>query len=475
MMVLQSHLFIPASRFDNALRRRLTIDNPEYAKQVSIGVVPTAPERIKLYKEVEWKGEVYFRVPRYTLGTPEELFCSTNAIEFDVSEVPCDIHWKPKDRAFALNESQMATIKEIGGILDNHWGGIIIAKTGEGKTTMAIQEICNRRQKTLVLVHKTALIEQWRASLLALTDLCPEDIGLLQSGKFVDGKVVIGSQASLMRGTIPASVNRAFGFVIQDEVHRIGALMFLRSFTRFNSKYRLGLSATPNREDGLESIYFMHISSKCVVHKAVRNVQAEYTSIFYERMGKWNIFNPYLPMKTALVNNIVVDAKRNLVLLGEIAHALDGGRKILVLSERIAHLKVLMAETVKYRPEKKVVRFFGAEALTKKQRKEGWVQEKWKDPRLTFLQDADAIFATYSKAKEGLDVPPLDTILFATPFSSSTTLVQAKGRIERAHEGKHHPLVIDIEDTGQFLLEAMSKKRRRLYAELEMRRASLPK
>jgi superfamily II DNA or RNA helicase len=477
-------------------------------------------------KVVTKKGRVFHKVPRYSLGNFNLIGKSLKCV---FPNIPIEIKWnnfaKNNDGdAVRLNESQEDTVMRTIQMLRKHNGGTLVAETGEGKTTMAINLITRLGLKTLILCHKDLLIDQWREELLHLTNLKKKDIGILQRGKFKDGKVVIGSQRSLMNDTFDKSINDLFSLVVQDETHLIGAEMFLKSFSRFNPIYRLGLSATPNREDGLESIYRLHLGGDYVRHTSVRTVPLRYFSREYVRHKNWGWHPEYIPMKTRLINDITTDDDRDKFVLEllEFSFAL-GRKKIIIFSERIKHLKNLMSRAKELFPRKKILRFFGEETATRKvkkwcptvkknfkfknvtilgfnrdktiikykeggEEKEALIEDiaysdthilrpyiakrfvtrtvkldSYEDPNYDALVNADIIFATFTKAKDGINIPPLDTCIYATPFGSSTTLEQSAGRIKRKYEGKDYGLIIDIHDSGNDVSNGLYWKRARIY------------
>jgi superfamily II DNA or RNA helicase len=471
-VVLKSFLYIPEKMFDYKLAKQLVIDNPEYTKRANSGLpMGDIESSYTLYKKFEQNGKVFYRVPRYALGNYSELINKYPQLVKGYSEVKESIEFK--ESAIEFNDSQKSTIEKTVEMLNKELGAIVVAATGEGKSQVFIKIMCLLGMKTLILVHKDYLIGQWRENILNLTTLKENEIGLLKQGKFIDGKVVIGSMPSLMRGTIDNEINDKFGLVGVDEIHRIGAKMFLRAFTRFNPKFRCGTTATLDREDGMEKLFHYHVSNNVIKHNNVRNVGSDFYVIEYERERAWKWYPSYIPFKIQLIHNIVADEERNKILIDAIVSLRKKGRKILVLSERISHLMELMSLTKKLLPDDSLVRFFGAKSLTKKERQEKIKQEKVVDPTREELINGDVIFGTYGKVKEGIDIPQLDTLIFATPLSSKTTVIQAKGRIERFAEEKKKPVVIDIYDTDKALLIGMFQKRKRLYKELQMRQLLL--
>lgn len=477
-ILYKSYIHIPAKYFTDKLRKSLIIENPEYRKKQQMGVpLKNTLPMFKLYKESADKRS--FRIPRYALGNYTDLpYCYENDVTDKSISIPMTVNFAA-DKNFSFNDSQTRTMDNTVVMLNKERGAILVAKTGEGKSLMAINILTRMNEKTLILVHKESLIHQWVSEIIKYTDLKKEDIGLLQKGKFKDGKVVIGTFQSLMRKTIGREINDLFGLVIGDEIHRVGALCFLKSFTRFSAKFRLGLSATPSREDKLEQLYYLHTSGNIIAHQSVRNTNSDYAIIKYHRKERWKFYPSFIPLKTQIINNVICDEDRNKLIYNTVDILKD--RKILILGERIKHLKQIMEQLQDFYPYKNIVRFFGAESLTKKEKSQGLKQEKVKDPTQEELNNADYIVATYSKAKEGVNIPHLDCLILATPVSSITTIIQAKGRVERALEGKPQPLLIDIVDCesltakGMFnrLLDGMANKRIKIYTEQGMKQTKL--
>jgi superfamily II DNA or RNA helicase len=534
MKYIKNFLYIPEKEFTLNLEEKLTFRNPNFDSNIKNNIsVEGIAEVFILYSKVKSKsGKIFYKVPRYALG---QFDPHAEGIKCLFPHLPIKIEWDKSavnsdGDPVILNDSQEKTVMQTKHMLLKHNGGTLIAETGEGKTTMAINLITDLGLKTLILCHKDKLIEQWNEELLHLTNLKKSDIGKLQQGKFKDGKVVIGSQRSLMNDTFDSSINDMFSLVIQDETHLIGAEMFLKSFSRFNPIYRLGLSATPNREDGLEEIYRLHLGSSFFRHRSVRTVPLKYKMYEYSNT-KWGWHQEYIPQKTRLINDIVKDKNRDYYINELIAMAFASKRKkIIVFSERIKHLKNLMYLAEGTFPKKKIVRFFGVETESRKRKKWrftfkkndvievktvgklkviGFNQKKdlvkfvwfgssdinevtiddlldnpahhlrkyiakrmvtetitldeYEDPSYEELVNADIIFATYTKAKDGVNIPPLDTLIYATPFGSSTTLEQSAGRIKRKYEGKEYGLIIDIYDSGNNISEGLRWKRKHTY------------
>ena len=128
---------------------------------------------------------------------------------------------------------------------------------------------------------------------------------------------------------------------------------------------------------------------------------------------------------------------RNALIASKVAERFaDGGRRQLVLTSRVEHAKAL-AETIP-----------GASLCV------GSVPETKRD------YGAPVIVATYALAKEGLDIPDLDAVHFATPIKDPIAVRQSAGRVERAKEGKMAPVVYDyVDESIPYCVRAYRKRR----------------
>ena len=134
-------------------------------------------------------------------------------------------------------------------------GGLISLKCGGGKTVLALHILTVLKVKTLVVVHKDFLMTQWRDR---ITEFVPEaKIGKIQQSTIdIEGAdIVLAMVQSLSMKEYPPGTFDSFGLTIFDECHHLGAEVFHRSMAKVSSRYSLGLSATPNRKDGLRKVF----------------------------------------------------------------------------------------------------------------------------------------------------------------------------------------------------------------------------
>ena len=196
----------------------------------------------------------------------------------------------------------------------------------------------------------------------------------------------------------------------------------------------LGLSATPDRKDGLRKVFEWYIGP--MVYSSKKDINEDYIETriyeYYDddpQYSKLELLYNKKPCMPRMINNISYHLPRNLFINDIIQKEYETGRKILVLGDRREYLNTT----------------------------EKWIKEKigdivgqyvggLKPSELRDSQEKDIILGTFSMASEGMDIPKLNTIILASPKSD---VVQSVGRIlrEKADARKFHPLVIDFKDT----------------------------
>jgi len=326
-------------------------------------------------------------------------------------------------------------------------GGLLCIPPGKGKTVMAIYLMAILKKKTLIIVHKTFLVNQWRKR---LEQYLPNSrIGIIQQDKIEieDKDIVIGMLHSISMKNYDSEIFEDFGLTIIDEVHHLGAQVFSNLFKKVNTDYMCGLTATPKREDKLEKVIYWHIGNilyyeDITINQDIKVMICNYTTInklFVEVINNKtknaqistmisNICN--IQDRTKIIVNIILEIKKNEPL-----------RKMLILSERLEHLTD-MKNIVDSQTKITTSKYIGG----------------MKEEKLIKAEDADLIFSTYQMSSEGLDIPSLNTIILTT---SRKKVEQSVGRILRKQSGYDvQPLIVDIVDNiKQFKNQGSIRKR----------------
>jgi len=225
-------------------------------------------------------------------------------------------------------------------------GGVLQLACGLGKTVVALDYIARRGVPALIVLDTTQLMKQWREEIEQHLEV-PDGVGLIQ-GETFDWKkpVVLATYHSLAAraGTMPEEVRRWFGTVVWDEAHHVGAPMFSRSADLFYG-VRLGLTATPDRDDGLHVVYNFHLGP--VIYKNL--TQDLKPRIYFMWTGL--SLDKTDPHVLAAVNDKNGELHINKVagflggwkpridfVIDQIRQAVANGRKVIVLSKSVDSL-----------------------------------------------------------------------------------------------------------------------------------------
>jgi superfamily II DNA or RNA helicase len=331
--------------------------------------------------------------------------------------------------------------------------GVLCAPTAFGKTVTAAAMIARRGVNTLVLVHRTELLNQWQERLQTFLRVGGGVVGTIGGGKAKPtGKIDIAVMQSLSRqGEVNALVEN-YGHVIVDECHHVGAASFDAILKQCKAKYVLGLTATPIRRDGQQPIIFMQCGP--IRHTAARPLDVPHDLEVLPRSCIARIdLSPESGIQEVF-RHLANDRARTAAIAAEIRNAFEQGRKVLVLTERTEHLDAIqLALGVEAPP-----RFVLHGRMSRKQ-------------RATLIAELDALppdaprilLATGKLVGEGFDHPPLDTLVLAMPISWKGTLQQYAGRLHREHANKASVRIIDFVDAGHPALLRMWDKRQRGY------------
>jgi superfamily II DNA or RNA helicase len=352
--------------------------------------------------------------------------------------------YPPRDYQDPIIEKTYNQLKKIKG-------AIITIPPGKGKTFLSIYLSTMIKQRTLILVHTTVLMEQW---IDRLKYFIPNaKIGIIKGKKFEieDKDFVVCMIQTVIRPErgYNTLTFKDFGFMICDECHHISAPSFSKSLPIVSTKYKLGLSATPERSDNLQNIFYWWLGPSSWYNRDQKNTDTQVEIIKYhndefKEVRTWNGgYN--LPN---MLGQIVKHKDRNNLILKSINQFVIEGRQIIVLSTRRKHLEDLN-------------KLFGKQKIIKKNNElatNGLYIGGMKKDKLEESSKCDVIFATYQLVSEGTDIPTLNTLIMASPKKE---IEQVVGRIQRA-KTEFKPLVLDICDMFSVYIN-QGKYRKRFY------------
>lgn len=320
--------------------------------------------------------------------------------------------------------------------------GILRADTGAGKTILGIKLIEALQQKTLIIVPKLDLLNQWKNELKQSTS--HKNIGVIQGKNCDIQDVTVATIQSLRNWRLRGGVETiSFGSILVDECHTFVTDKRISELQEWPVQYFYGLTATDRRTDGQGDAINWIFGDKLVDIKVPRlapKVQVV-------------PFNGYIPVQeyADMIEDQASNEARNAEIISLIKQ--EVGRKVLVLTKRVAHYEQLHH----------LLDDANAIIFHSKQKKEE------RDTLLQNLrsgdQDFSCLFGTFSLLSTGIDIPSLDTLIIAGDLKSDVLAEQSAGRILRLFEGKTDCKIIDIWDIGNGILKNQGRLRQQFYKE----------
>jgi len=338
------------------------------------------------------------------------------------------------------------------GSLHKGGGGILEVPCGRGKTVMGLKIISLLHKKTLILVHKEFLMNQW---IERINEFLPgARIGKIQAQVMdIENKdIVIGMIQTLYDKDYPGNTFSSFGLTIIDEVHRIGSEQFSKTLTKIVTPYMLGISATVDRKDKLTKVLYMFIGNKiytearkdedpvCVRGIVYNSSDPQFNEVEYDWKGtpkystmitKLCEFGPRSDFIVRVIGDLVKESPENQIMI-------------------LAHNRSLLTylhDAIAYRQIAEVGYYVGG----------------MKQAALQETETKQVVLATYAMAAEALDIKTLSTLVMVTP---KTDIVQSVGRILRVkHE---NPIIVDIVDSHD-VFQNQWNQRKRFYKKCNYR------
>lgn len=336
---------------------------------------------------------------------------------------PIDFEDRLESFLDARQESAFEAIKPVEE-------GILNLACGRGKTLLGIKKAVLNNGPFLVIVYDTSTFKQWALAIRRYTDY-RGPIGTIQGNKMDWKKPVVFASIHTLaqRPYLPPEVSHWYRTIILDEIHHTGADTLKRVLPKFWGS-RIGLTATVNRQDGLDELIYQHVGPvfwedmwqplKPIIFFKNTNVEINIRSKHIrDRTGEVNM--------AKMVRQLSKLDSRNNIIIEEVEKARAADRRLLVLAHNVSHVKMLSS----------IVE--GSAYIS---------GEISPSRRAHIFKSHTVVFGTLGVAKEALDAPDLDMVVFATPFKNWAAFQQGMGRALRDAPGKKQPIVIMLYDIG---------------------------
>jgi hypothetical protein len=310
-------------------------------------------------------------------------------------------------------------------------------------TVMGLKIISLLKKKSLILVHKEFLMNQW---IERISEFLPSArVGKIQASTFdiADKDIVIGMIQTLYDKEYPQGTFDSFGLTIVDEVHRIGSEQFSRTLFKTITPFMLGISATVDRKDKLTRVLYMFIGEKIYTEKRDNDDLVCVRAIEYKS-------------NDPAFNEVEVDFRGNtkystmIVKLCEFGPRSDFIIRVIgdLLEESENQIMVLCHN-------RSLLTYLYESICHKKLATVGFYVGGMKQANLQETEEKQIVLATYAMAAEALDIKTLASLVMITP---KTDITQSVGRILRV---KHDsPIIVDIIDAHDVFQNQWTQRKR---------------
>ena len=449
----------PSKEILDYCKSELTFKNPDYIKKQRMGFwVGKTPKAISLYDY--YQDNIYLPI-----GCFDDIW-KLHPIKEDYTD-----YTTVKEANIKSNIILRDYQKPCIDALKKYVNGIFILFAGAGKTQIALQCASELKQKTLFLVHTKDLLNQAK-------ERC-EDNMICNTSTITEGKCDIsGDMVFATVQTLVGIIDKQeigqdeFGLIVVDECHHLSSnaesvKMFEKCINYFNARYKLGISATLHRSDGLQNTTKKILGN--VIYELKKSEDKTKFIGYYENKpiievpaSRFQVPAEIHMIETTynVSNRDVFDVSGRIVfstLISDLAIDFDRNEQVLdiinnlksytlVISERTSQLKYL---------HEKVPNSIYINGKTPKKQREKKIEE-FRNGKHKVL------FATYSLVAEGLDIPILENLIMASPVKDERLVIQAIGRTQRPSGDKKKAMIYDLIDDVS-ILDKFTRKRKNVY------------
>lgn len=337
-------------------------------------------------------------------------------------------------------------------------GGVLSLPCGYGKTFCAIRTVCRLGLSALIVVPTECLMDQWIDAIKCFAPTA--SVGQIQCDRVdvQDKDFVVAMLHSLSLKDYKPAIFDQFGIAIYDECHHLSSETFSRSLLKIRTKFTLGLSATPYRRDGLSQVFFQFLGP--LLHKEKRSGS---NTVLVKKIDIHSDNKLFELLRTKggtkdtvnMVTNLSLMLERNQLIVSILEELIGQRRRILLLSARKQQLKdlkeMLDFKGIRHPDTGKHITYgfyYGKTGMSKEKHRALLAQSS----------KCDIVLGITNLAKEGLDIPDRNTLVWGTP--PGIDVEQPVGRILRKYHKGLYPVVIDFVDrTGNFPNHSSSRNK----------------
>lgn len=444
------------------IKEDLTFPNPAYTRALKHSKFGVG--RIPPYVTYYTEGIAGIIVPRgYKIPFPYKIVKDDRTIN-RITYPPLRVGLRETQK-----EAAEAFIHHYKNSKEEH--GVIVLPTGKGKSILGLYLARKLSQKVLVIVQKDDLVDGWTKDAKFLLGIKPKEVGLIKAQKFRLGKEVTVTTIQTLT-KLPADkialLHKTFGMIIVDEFHHSAAKIY-SVIEYFPARFKIGLTATPIRNDGLQDVLYLMFGNLVFEYEdraddedilpaqiIIKNVpmvfEPERKKEFNRRINR----HTYKAIPISVIRKATsFDEGFNTMLAKDIINEYKQGKSCVVFTHEKEHCRVIQTKLIERGvPSEQIQLYYGDAKVSKAIMKE---RAESKEVLITI--------ATYSIATEGTNVKAWERGFLASTVANELSTVQAIGRIRRTCEGKEDCIAYDYRFPDVVVAKNHGTIRNRVYKE----------
>lgn len=336
----------------------------------------------------------------------------------------------------------------VADSIKNYWSLgkndiVLCAETGFGKSYCISYFLEELQLKTTILVDKTLLANQMFKEISEHTDA---NVKLLDRDSELGDVNIVTYQLLNHNPQMLKELQETTGFLVLDECHVSPANTMFSIVSNFPAKFRMGLSATPTRSDGLTELIYDLFGRNVVFGKNKDAIQVSVHTIqFFDIFG-----------------SSAAKYKKNLsILLKEKKQEVIELTKFLVSKGRHLCIAVDIQDTQEY-----YCKLLNSLGIPSAVLNSNATHQQREDYLQRFDKGEIKVLLFLAVGEKGISIPKLDTIIHLSGCSTKEKTTQLIGRLMRAHPDKKSALFIDLHFLGS--LERQQSIRENTYSNLKL-------
>lgn len=452
------------------IKNKLTFNNPSYEnamKYTRYNSVAISPY-LTYYETGTLNKEPYIKVPiglpiMTLLDFPEKVKTIDNRLYEKVKTPPFKLKLRPDQQEAFYNYTMFNQ--------DIRLQGSVQMPTGKGKSILGLALASHYSCKTLVVVHKDDLVTGWKKD-IALAFNNKVVTGLIKAKSRKVGDFITIATVQTLNKLSAEELNKlyeTFSLVIQDEMHHCPASSYSIT-SNFRARYKLGLSATPERSDGLDQVIPLYYGTLCYkyvhdeddedilpVEVIIKSSPLYFNPLCqefeYKNKKHYKVVDMHCPKDYKLCDDevrlsdvpytsrpkvhfqeidgyVVMDEHYKNMVCKDIIKEYEQGNSCIAFFTQKEHVNSYYEYLIEHVNLSDIGLFYGDNKDNNEVLEHAEKQQQF------------ITLATYAKATEGTNVKNWRVAFLVSSINNEKNVEQAVGRVRRTKEGKESPAIV---------------------------------